>query len=60
MSKLVFIGLCISLSQSSAAVSFFYVAWVWLGEIGLGADGTGLGTGFIACGFLDVVVCGVS
>ena len=33
--------------KNLAAVSFLHVAWVWLGRIVLGADGTGLGTGFI-------------
>ena len=31
-----------------AAVSFLHSAWVWLDRIVLGADGTGLGTTFIA------------
>ena len=34
--------------QDIAAVSFLYVAWVWLGRIVLGRRRTGLGTGFIA------------
>ena len=36
------------ISKGKAAVSFFYVAWVWLGEIDLKTAGTGLGTTFIA------------
>ena len=34
--------------EKLAAVSFFYVAWVWLGEIVQKIEITGLGTGFIA------------
>ena len=47
-----------NIGEYLAAVSFLHSAWVWLDRIDWKTDGTGLGTGFISYGFLDVVVCG--